>query len=130
MSTLDEAHAAYEAAVDMVPAVRLAATLSALRLIALASLSVAPDATHVLIESSDQGGRYMCGPNSIEQDGVDIVDEETLSDLNESWDLDAAASWLDWDDDVWEQFADPNHPYTNPRGGYYAMDLQRIITGR
>jgi hypothetical protein len=118
----------FSAAADALPAASKAATVAALRLIAAAALTVDQRATHVLIESSDQGGRYMCGPSGVERDGVVVSEFDQMQDLNEEHDLDSAASYLEWDDETWEKYADEGHPYTNPRGGYYALSIAHIVT--
>jgi hypothetical protein len=116
------------AAVDRFHKAKPAATLAAIRLMALRCLDAYPQATHMLLESSDQG-RYMCGPNAIEVDGVALLEDDPMWEFNEEHDLDAVASYLDWGDDTWEDFTDMAHPYTRTRAGYYAMDLALIVSG-
>jgi hypothetical protein len=50
-----------------------------------------------------------------------------LDELSETWGLDAAASYLSWDDETWVKYADEGHPYTNPHGGYYALNIAHIV---
>jgi len=102
------------------------AALAAVRLLAAHALDAVPDATHLLIESSDQGNYMMCTAGSVERDGVTVASGTDWDDRCELHDLDAAASWLTWGAAAWEQYADPFHPYTNMRGGYVALDLRRI----
>lgn len=107
--------------------IREDAERSALYLLAGHAMTFAPEATHMLIETSDQG-RYMWAPNGLEDvDRVDFVvgREQEWEDLVEDADLIAVASWLPWGGD-WEEYADDTHPYHNPHGGYFALDLRRI----
>jgi hypothetical protein len=128
MSQLEAVQAQWEADVDAFQKAKPAVTLSAIRLMALRCLDAYPQATHMLIESSDQG-RYMCGPITIEADGVALLEDDPIWEFNEEHDLDAVASYLEWGDDTWEDFTDMSHPYTRTRAGYYAMDLALIVSG-
>jgi hypothetical protein len=128
MSQLEDAQEQWETATDTFHRVVPAVTLAAIRLMALRCLDAYPQATHMLIESSDQG-RYMCGPLSIEVDGVTLLEDDPMWEFNEEHELDSVASYLSWGDDTWEDFTDMEHPFTRTRAGYYAMDLALIVAG-
>jgi hypothetical protein len=123
-AAFEDASARYH---DVAPKLEQDAITTALYLIATHVLEFAPEATHMLMESSDQGD-FMCPPYRIEQDGKDLVVgvEGDWEDVVEDNDLQGAASWLTWGADAWEQYVDQDHPYTNTRGGYCALDLRRI----
>ena len=100
--------------------------LAALRLIAAHALAVAPEATHMLMESSDQG-EYLTAPSFLTVGEEHVAEEEWDARVEEyEDDLQDAPGWLPWIGRHWQQYVDESHPYTNRRGGYYAVDLQRI----
>jgi hypothetical protein len=99
---------------------------AAIRLIAAHALSVASDTVYMLIESSDQG-HYMCVPSYLtDEAGAHLAEEEWDQRSQDDDDLMSAAGWLGWDG-PWERFADLEHTFTNPRSGYYALDMRRIV---
>ena len=99
---------------------------AAMRLIAAHALSVAPDAVYMLMESSDQGS-YMCPPSYLtDVIGTHLHEEEWEETVEEEDDLNSAASYLGWEGD-WQRFVDDEHPFTNYRGGYYAVDLRKVV---
>ena len=79
----------------------------------------------MLMESSDQG-QWLCTPAFLTV-GTENVAEEAWDARVEEYedDLSSAPSWLPWVG-AWQKYVDESHPYTNPRGGYYAVDLKRI----
>jgi hypothetical protein len=107
------------------PNLEAEAEKAALRLIAAHALSVAPEATHMLMESSDQG-EFMCAPDSLTKGEDEVAEEEWEQHVEEHEDLGDAAAWLTWGHRSWEDFLDPDHPFSRPRNGYYALDLRRI----
>lgn len=117
---LDDLTARFEAAVEAVHRAEVGS--AALRLLAAHARVLAPHGTHMLIESSDQGS-YMCSPHRIE--GPEPVDVDW--EYAEQHDLDSAASWLSWSDSSWQEYADAEHPYTNARAGYFAIDIARVL---
>jgi hypothetical protein len=113
---------------ETAPPLEAAAETAALFLLAGHALAVAPDATHMFMESSDQGN-YMCVPSFllIGDDHVAEKEWDALTMGGEAEDdLQQAASWLTWGHESWEQYADRTHRGSNLRGGYYALDLRRI----
>lgn len=107
--------------------------LAAIRLIASHALAVAPEATHMLMESSDQGA-CLSVPSFLTVGEEHVAEEAWDARLEEfgDGDLTYAPSWLPWgsdrpDSDGWGQFVDNDHPYTNRRSGRYAIDLRRIV---
>jgi hypothetical protein len=104
-------------------------TVLSVRLLAAYCLAIEPTATHMLLESSDQGGSYMCAPHTLHRDGVDLAAGDALEQANDDGDLDSIASYLPWSGSGWDQFVDQAHPYTNVRGGYFAVDL-RLLKGQ
>lgn len=111
---------------ELAPGLEADAETAALFLLAGHARSVAPEATHMLMESSDQGN-FMCTPAFLVI-GEDHVAEDEWDARVEEYedDLSQAASWLTWGHESWEQYLDTAHPFTNRRGGYYAVDLRRI----
>lgn len=137
MTDIDDALAAFEDATrrhqQTVPNLEAQAELTAIQLIATAALQFAPDATHMLIESSDQGD-FMCAPHTLQRDGVDLLEIEDAGGKNraqewaalcDQYDLDAPASWLTWGH-TWERFVDEDHPFTRRRAGYLAIDVRKV----
>jgi hypothetical protein len=112
---------------EIAPGLEAEAEGAAVRLLAAHALSVDPGATHMLLESSDQGN-FMNGPVQLTDAKGDVISEqEWEAHYNDHVDeLSDAASWLTWGHTRWEQFADAAHPYSNMRNGYYALDLRRI----
>ena len=99
---------------------------AAVRALAAHALSVAPDATHMLLESSDQGD-HMCAPSWLQKDGENVAEEAWDAHYTEHVDsLSDAAMWLPWGVRTWEQYIDHDHPYTRPKSGSLALDLRRI----
>ena len=102
------------------------AETAALLLLAGHALAVAPNATHMLMESSDQGN-HMCVPLFLTVGEEHVAEEEWDARVEEYDDeLSQAASWLTWGHDSWEDYTDLDHPFSRTRSGYYAMDLGRI----
>lgn len=105
--------------------------IAALRVIAAHALTVAPQATHMLIESSDQGS-YVSVPSflTVGEDNVAESEWDAYVEEHEDSDLTDAPSWLPWADGPhggWAQFVDEQHPFTSWNGGYYAVDLRRVV---
>lgn len=127
MNDIDTLHDQFQAATAAYHEANLETKAEAAALLLLAghALAVAPDATHMLMESSDQGN-FMCIPAFLVI-GEDHQNEDAWDAHVEEYDdeLSQAASWLTWGHD-WEQFVDEEHPFTNTRGGYYALDLRKI----
>lgn len=129
MTEIDTLYERFETATEAYHAathLEVAAETAALQLLAGHALAVAPNATHMLMESSDQGN-HMCYPLYLTI-GDDHEQEQEWDAHVEEYedDLSQAASWLTWGHEAWEQFVDEDHEYTNVRSGYYAMDLRRI----
>ena len=137
---IEHALAAYEDATNryrgIAPSLESQAELSAVQLMARVALDFEPTATHMLMESSDQG-EFMCAPHALQRDGVDLFDvqwdvgdararADQWQDLIEQYDLHGAGSWLTWGHTAWERFVDTDHPYTSKRSGYLALDLRKI----
>jgi hypothetical protein len=135
---IDHAAATFEDATQryqgIAPNLEAQAELSAIQLLATAALVFAPDATHLLMESSDQGN-YMCTPHGLMRDGRDLLEypangtegrEAEWMVLCDQYNLEAAASWLTWGHDAWERFVDTDHPYTRKRAGYMAISLLKV----
>lgn len=126
------------------------ANLAAVRYLAAVTLRLVPDATHLLIESSDQG-HFMSLPHLVEVDGHVAIPDPALSgvdpdeygfddlrdpDRDNATDLwrdvfdsddqaQLAASNMEWGG-PWQQYVDRDLTYTRPAAGYYALDVRRI----